>query len=107
MEGPSFTPEGINVGLQLLLVNELAAQTNRGCWRGSTEKPLVIVVGHAPLCQYHPPPTAADRAFHKQEDGLAVSCVVSWCFGIPRVLEPVWAPASAVRCGETERSAGV
>lgn len=48
-----------------------------GGWRGSAEKNLEIVVGHTPLCQHHPAPTAADTVFHKQEDGLTVSCVAS------------------------------
>lgn len=46
-----------------------------GGWRGSAGKCLGIVVGHTPLCQHHPAPTAADAVFRKQEDGLIVPSV--------------------------------
>lgn len=77
----NFTPRGVNVCLQ---------------W-GSTEKHLGIVVGHTPLCQYHPAPTAADTVVHKQGDGLAACCVAS-----PGALASLeyWSQRGALRLGE-------
>lgn len=68
-----------------------------GGWRGSAEKSLGIVVGHTLLCQHHPAPTTADTVFHKQEDGLAASCVAS-----PGALASLeyWSQRGALHLGE-------